>query len=313
MKHFIFLFLFSFLLILEGYGQAKPQRDISKDRNSVVAKSNRVTPQQKQTTVTKSVQPKRINASYKKNRNKKKIYRKPQSETFLYVDNTTGTTKYLGYMSGMQTFSVNTNAKDWQVQLLPSWCRVNIWSESFTLYYDANPTHGVREDWFKVIANGQEVKVYLSQAAAPYNVSGRVLSASLIHNEKKYSWTDNEYLTIKASVNLTGANNTTCVICASFQDQNGLWIKANSGYSAYSDNDNNVLVHAEIRPTTDSPTTYNIELTLPNNAMYLTKKENKLSCILAIFCNETSELIESTICSINFKATNKRGKVKTSN
>ena len=64
-------------------------------------------------------------------------------------------------------------------------------------------------------------------------------------------------------------------------------------------------------PITDNPQTYNLVLYLPNNAMNLPKKKNKLQCQLAVYCVKTSSYISNAKYIMNFKAKKKRGKITT--
>jgi hypothetical protein len=66
---------------------------------------------------------------------------------------------------GKALIDVKTNAGDFQITYLPSWCRVgNKYSTWFSLECDANNKGRSRSDWFKVTADGKEVKIYVKQA-----------------------------------------------------------------------------------------------------------------------------------------------------
>lgn len=82
------------------------------------------------------------------------------SETFLKVSKLP---QSLGAQRGSYIIDVKTNARDYIISSLPSWCRVRSKrSNSFCLDYDEN--HGdYRTDWFLVSAGGKSLKVYISQ------------------------------------------------------------------------------------------------------------------------------------------------------
>ncbi|MDR0754239.1 MAG: BACON domain-containing protein [Prevotellaceae bacterium] len=66
---------------------------------------------------------------------------------------------------GKTIIGIATNASDYQITLLPSWCKVgNKYDKWFSLNCNAN-TGAERESWFKIIADGKEVKVYVEQSA----------------------------------------------------------------------------------------------------------------------------------------------------
>lgn len=74
---------------------------------------------------------------------------------------------------GIVIVDVKTDASDYSVSLLPSWCKVKSKNKTwFSLSYTANPNSSSRSDWFKVTAGGKTVKVTITQKANYSSYSG---------------------------------------------------------------------------------------------------------------------------------------------
>ena len=65
---------------------------------------------------------------------------------------------------GRTTMEVNTNAGDYQITNLPSWCKINNkFSDWFSITCDPNYTKQPRYGWFVISAGGKEVRIYINQ------------------------------------------------------------------------------------------------------------------------------------------------------
>ena len=74
---------------------------------------------------------------------------------------------------GTVIVDVKTDASDYSVSLLPSWCKVKSkYKTWFSLSYTANPNSSSRSDWFNVTAGGKTVKVTITQKANYSSYSG---------------------------------------------------------------------------------------------------------------------------------------------
>jgi hypothetical protein len=60
---------------------------------------------------------------------------------------------------------VSTNAIDFELTLVPAWCRVNKFKSYISITCEKNNSKLSRKDWFKVTANGIEVIVNVNQSA----------------------------------------------------------------------------------------------------------------------------------------------------
>ena len=67
---------------------------------------------------------------------------------------------------------VKTDARDYSVSALPSWCKVrNKYETWFSLSCAANPNSSSRSDWFNVTAGGKTVRVTITQEGKSYSYS----------------------------------------------------------------------------------------------------------------------------------------------
>jgi len=119
-------------------------------------------------------------------------------------------------------------------------------------------------------------------------------------------------LTIVSNVTIKGAKNQKCLIVAFFYDDAGNSIKATYKYPDYAiPSSKDVFVATEVVPTSDEAQTFNSVLYLPNDAMALLKKKNKIRCQLVVYCVKTSSYISNANYTMYFKAKKKRGKITT--
>ncbi len=85
----------------------------------------------------------------------------PEQTTNLSVSNKNITFSVSG---GIILIDVTTDASDFQITNLPSWCKVdNKYTNRFSLVCDVN-TGTKRSNWFKVVAGGKVVNITLNQA-----------------------------------------------------------------------------------------------------------------------------------------------------
>jgi hypothetical protein len=70
---------------------------------------------------------------------------------------------------GSMVINVNTNANDFNITLLPSWCKVNKYRTWFSLNCEPNLTGESRSDWFYVNAGEKQVKIIVNQSAVSSN------------------------------------------------------------------------------------------------------------------------------------------------
>lgn len=294
------------------FSQAKPTRDKSKDRRtvSVVRKSNNKSNNKVVAKVTTS----RRSVKRKKRSNKRNVrgYKRGNSEyrqwkaTYLTVDQRGYLSKTFNSFNGSESFYVNTDGKEWETIGIPSWCTVSRFSDHlFFLRYKSNPDHEKRSDYFYVKSDDQTVRIDITQNGVPLNIS---TSFSYINLSHYYNY-GTDYLRMDVSFTIQGAKRQKCMLVAFVIDESDQNIMASSGYSNYALNSGELYVSQEFTPTTDSPETFNLQMYLPNNAMKLTKKKNRLRCVVSVYCTTTSGYVQGQIYSYPFKAKIKKGRV----
>lgn len=133
--------------------------------------------------------------------------------------------------SGSTTINVSTDAKDYDVSLLPTWASVkNKYSSFFVLSYSENNTSNTRSDWFNVNAGGKTVKVSIKQ-------SGR--NARSYSSSSPSSSSNVRRLTVKpTSITLPSSGGSTMVdISTDSKDYEVTllpsWIKLKNKYESF--------------------------------------------------------------------------------
>lgn len=283
--------------------QTKPKRDTSKDRSVVVARQQALA---RQKAAEQAAERKRRAAAEARRRENARIAQIPKTATYLLVDQQTSVTKYVSSYGGSLSLNISTDGEDWSVSYVPSWCSVSKYSNSFSLSIQKNTSHDPRSDWFKVTSGNKEVRVDIKQNGVPLNITSRINSASLTHN---VGWNS---LRVDANVTISGAQGQKCLLVAFIVDENGDFIKASSGFSNYGlQSSNDLYVAKEITPTSDNSQFYNVVLDIPNNAMQLYKKKNKLRCQLTVYCVKTASYVSGANYTLPFIAKNKKSGVTT--
>lgn len=272
-------------------------------------KKNAAAPQ-KQTARTKKKNKNNSSRSTAYSRKRRRVTGMSQVTSYLRINNQDGNvTDYPSYSGGYKTFYVYTDGRDYSVSMLPSWCRVTSKSsKSFTVYIDSNAAHDERSDWFSVKSDSKEVKVYLKQSGKPVSITATYYSGYLTHG---YHINGVEYLKVNATLRVSGAKNLRLLAVATVQNEYGNSVYAATGYSNYALNDGTFYAASEITPTSDDYGNYNVTVYVPNNALRLYSKKNKLTCRLLLYCEKTGEFVSNTSYSLQFNAKHKDGIVKT--
>ena len=305
MKQILIFLLIITLYAVDLSAQSKPKRDILKDKSVILAKKKEA---QKAAEI--AAQKKREAKRYRK----KKVTQTPKNASFLRVNQLHYIKKRLNSNGGSEMFEVNTDGKEWNVVALPIWCRLTKYANSFILSYNQNPSHDERSDWFKVQSDNLEVKIDIIQTGLPLNISAKFNYCSLQHDAIFYNGNgiQEKYLTIRSNVTIKGAKKQKCMIVAFFSDDADKSIKATYKYPNYAiSSSKDLFVATEVVPTSDEAQTFNTVLYLPNDAMSLLKKKNKIRCRLVVYCVKTSSYISNAEYTMDFKAKMKKGKITT--
>lgn len=301
-KIFIYVILLALMLVsMTANAQSKPKRDISKDRSTLLKqKEHNIALSKKKVKSQKRITRRKVKA--------KRVALVNKEASYLWINHKNAVACRINANGKGMRFDVNTDGKNWWFFYVPSWCKITKYSDSFVLECEPNPNHFERKDWFKVMADNQNVKVDVIQEGAPIDITASFSDVYLQHN-KLYAAMN--CLQINASVNISGAKGLKCRVVALFYDEKYRSIKAGNYYPSYTLFPNNVVYAAtEIEPVTDVPITYNVSLYLPNDAMAIEKK-GKVRCSLQIYCVNTNEYVNGANYNLIFKAKRKKGKIKT--
>lgn len=91
------------------------------------------------------------------------VMRREDVASFLKVDGKSEVTSYFSSSGGLITYSVLTDAENWEVWGVPSWCNIKE-KRYFSFTLECEPNNGKeRCDFMKVRANGKEVKINIHQ------------------------------------------------------------------------------------------------------------------------------------------------------
>ena len=301
MKHLIYILIALLSFFSEtALAQSKPKRDTSKDRSVVIREQAK-----KAALITEKKKHEKQNRS--KTRGATIAEHKA---TYLKVHQSDSSVKNLPFKGGRIIFNVVTDGNKWIVDSLPNWCHVTKHPSWFAVTCDTNTTHDDRQGWFNVRCDNRHVLVNVSQQGVPLNIQAKFNNAYLRHNE--YVSSLGKCMKITANVTISGAAGQKCWVNAFILDENGSIVMAKTGYGDYAlPSSNNLCVASELVASTDNPETFTIISYIPNNAMNLLKKNNKLQCLLVVFCSKTKEYVRDATYTIKFKAKSKRGVVKT--
>lgn len=301
--------LLFFLTALNTHAQQLVTLNRNKIQTEQKAKSKKKTSStnNKQTSPTKHKSSSRRSYLSRRSRHKTTI---PKEASYLRINNQYGDiTDYPTFSGGYKTYSLYTDGQNYSVTMLPSWCKVTSKnSNSFTVYIDTNDSYEDRFDWFYVNCDNKVVKVYLKQSGKPMSVTASYQSGHLTHN---YNSSGEKYIKVNATLNVSGAKNIRLFAVATVQDEYGNQVHATPSYSNYKNNDGTFCTAADFTPTSDDLTPFNVTIYIPNNALKLYNKRNKLICNLSLYCEETGKFVSNASYSLVFNAKCKKGIVTT--
>lgn len=76
------------------------------------------------------------------------------------------TNLYFSKNGGDENIIITTNNNNFSIELIPSWCTFQKFSNSIIVSCLQNNTNQPRSDWFKITAGNKEVKIYVNQEAS---------------------------------------------------------------------------------------------------------------------------------------------------
>lgn len=128
---------------------------------------------------------------------------------------------------GRETYTVNTNANDFETWGVPSWCSIeNKTSSGFTLVCRRNTSTSSLDDYMKVKAAGKEIRIDIKQEASS-GPSATITSVEQTHNCIQGS---SKGMKIKLKFDVSGMKNRTVKATAWFYyDDNTTQLKNKTG------------------------------------------------------------------------------------
>ncbi len=167
----------------------------------------------------------------------------------------------LSAASGQITYKVNTDADSYEVTSLSSWFKVIAQgTDSFTISYEGNPKRTVRTDWFKVKAEGMEVKINLTQTAQ--KITGEIDDVTVEHNVFKDGVKGMKILVDFSVRNMKGVDGS-CAVYFYYENGNRI-VDKNQKFKT---TDGQAATHTAIKPKYDSTVYTDLEIFMPYNEL----------------------------------------------
>lgn len=217
--------------------------------------------------------------------------------------------------SSTRSFYVSTNVSFWYVSGLPSWCTlVSKTGNSFEIRALDNPDHQPRTATITVKSDDVERTVKVTQNAQPAIITAYIAEVTLEHNIYRHN--KGRCLIINGTMSIKGAKGIDCYAVATVEydsmDAQSQNVKASKNYTSYTFSDSGYVYTAtSVKPVTDVQQIYRFSLELPNNAMNLKEKKNKLMIRVQVFDSSSGKYIYSYPVLTKFKAKNKYGVITT--
>ena len=198
---------------------------------------------------------------------------KPQR---LLVNDKEVVDSHLGASSGQVIYQVSTDADGYEITSLSSWFKVIAkGSESFTISYEANPKLSERKDWFKVKAEGLEVKINLIQSAQ--KITGEIKDVTVEYNVYE---DDIKGLKIHLKFSVKRMNGIKGRCVAYFYYEDGSPVKDKN--SSYRTIDGQASSGKDFTPSYDNSTFNDLVIFMPYKELEAKKGEHnmKFSCTI---------------------------------
>ncbi len=191
----------------------------------------------------------------------------------------------LSAASGQITYNVNTDADRYEVTSLSSWLKVIAQgTESFTISYEENPKRTERTDWFKVKAEGMEVKINLTQAAQ--KITGEIKDITVEYNVFKDGVKGMKILVDFSVQNMKGIDGS-CAAYFYYENGNRVMDKNQKFKTA----DGHAATHTTIKPGYHPKTVYtDLEIFMPYNELEVGSGKHNLKFYCILWENSSSSV-----------------------
>ena len=212
--------------------------------------------------------------------------------TFLKVNQQTAISKTYGAEAGSEVFQVSTNASEWNTWGIPTWCSVvDRTPTSFRLKYDANTSGITRNDYMKIKAGGQEVRIDIRQEAeSTAAITGEIKDITVEHNIYKDGEKGMQILVdfvIRNMLNRTGTCN------AYFYTSDGSYA-LNDANGKYKTKSGKVCSTKEYTPPYKSTTYTDLIIFIPYKELHMgSTGSHNLKFFVSIFDDKGNEVLQS--------------------
>ena len=193
--------------------------------------------------------------------------------------------------AGSEVFQVNTNASEWATWGIPTWCTVvDRTATSFRLKYEANTSGVTRNDYMKIKAGGQEVRIDIRQEAT----SSNTVSATIQDITVKHNVTTNgaKGMEILVDFNVRNMLNRTGTCNAYFYTSDGNYA-LQDGNNKYKTQSGKVCSTKEFKPPYKSTDYTDLVIFIPYSELHMGSGTHSLKCFISIFDDKGTEIVQS--------------------
>ena len=277
-----------FLMPLAAMAQAKPKRDVSKDRPqpSVCVVPRPFSPSAPEK---KTKQPQGPTAGSRKwvAQTRKYINKKKhiQRGTYIYANGGYMATIAVGNECETKYVDISTDAGRWWISDEENfWYTVRkVNNTTLAIDISSNPSHEARHGTFNVKIGESCCSISVEQQGAPYQASANVYSVQLSHN---VMYAGNSCLCGDVRFGISGVGGTPVRVYAFLTNQYGTYIMQGT---------KNVFVVSEnITPPTDDEAIFNAYLYFPNYLLEPYTDNKKMAVLFAVFSDATGRFVSIT-------------------
>ncbi|MBQ2124100.1 MAG: BACON domain-containing protein [Bacteroidaceae bacterium] len=193
--------------------------------------------------------------------------------------------------AGSEVFQVSTNASEWATWGIPTWCTVvDRTATSFRLKYEANTSGITRNDYMKIKAGGQEVRIDIRQEAT----SSNTVSATIQDITVKHNVTTNgaKGMEILVDFNVRNMLNRTGTCNAYFYTSDGNYA-LQDGNNKYKTQSGKVCSTKEFKPPYKSTDYTDLVIFIPYSELHMGSGTHSLKCFISIFDDKGTEIVQS--------------------
>jgi len=272
--------------------QSKPKRDTSKDRSVIVAQR-----QKQEAKKNAEIAEKKRREAYLANSRRRRVST-PKPASYLTVNNLQSVNRQYTSKRNQETFKIDTDGKAWTVTYQPIWCTIYHNEHAIEVTCNENLSRLERKDYINIKSDDKEAQIIISQSGVPYKVYANFMEANITHNVKSNGTQGKYSMAVNARVHIQGADpGDKCMVVLNFYDENRRIIRTNNSLYYTSQYDNYLIATKEIEISSVEGI-YDVTVYVPNNALLLPEKKNKLNCHLALYFSPLGKNIDGATYSM---------------